>query len=40
MEVLQEIIEPVKKLFAKKEEPVFLEEQIRTKPPIEDGDEE
>ena len=40
MELLQEIIEPVKKLFEKKTEPVFLEEQIRNKPPIEVGEEE
>ena len=39
MQVLQEIIEPIKKLFEKKEEPIFLEEQIRNKPPVEDGEE-
>jgi|TARA_Y100000004_G_C8887814_1_gene400592 hypothetical protein len=39
MQVLQEIIEPVKKIL-KKKEPEFLEEQIRTKPPVEDGEKE
>ena len=39
MLVLQEIIEQIKKLFEKKEEPFFLEEQIRNKPPVEDGEE-
>ena len=41
MKVLQEIIkEIVKKLFEKKKEPEFLEEQIRNKPPVEDGEKE
>jgi hypothetical protein len=39
--MLQEIrTEIVKKLFEKKAEPEFLEEQIRDKPPVEDGEEE
>ena len=29
-----------KKLFEKKQEPEFLEEQIRNSPPVEDGEEE
>ena len=41
MQVLQEIrTEIVKKLFEKKKEPEFLEEQIRNKPPVEDGGKE
>ena len=41
MQVLQEIrTEIVKKLFEKKKEPEFLEEQIRNKPPVEDGEKE
>ena len=41
MEMLQEIrTELAKKLFERKKEPEFLEEQIRTKPPVEDGEEE
>ena len=41
MQVLQEIrTDIVKKLFERKKEPEFLEEQIRTKPPVEDGEEE
>ena len=41
MEVLQEIsTEIVKQLFEKKKEPEFLEEQIRNKPPVEDGEKE
>ena len=39
MQALQAIIEPVKKIL-KKKEPEFLEEQIRTKPPVEDGEKE
>ena len=39
MQVLQEIrAEIVKKLFERKKEPEFLEEQIRNKPPVEDGE--
>ena len=40
MQVLQEIRTGIfKKLFEKKTEPEFLEEQIRDKPPVEDGEE-
>tara|TARA_B110000240_G_C13254520_1_gene348918 strand:+ start:418 stop:543 length:126 start_codon:yes stop_codon:yes gene_type:complete len=39
MQVLQEIRTGIiKKLFEKKQEPEFLEEQIRNKPPVEDGE--
>ena len=41
MQVLQEIrAEIVEKLFERKKEPEFLEEQIRNKPPVEDGEKE
>ena len=41
MQVLQEIrTEIVKKLFERKKETEFLEEQIRNKPPVEDGEKE
>ena len=41
MQVLQEIRTEIgKKVFERKKEPEFLEEQIRNKPPVEDGEKE
>ena len=41
MQVLQEIrTEIVKKLFERKKAQEFLEEQIRNKPPVDDGEKE
>tara|TARA_Y100001973_G_C5074652_1_gene269330 strand:- start:561 stop:695 length:135 start_codon:yes stop_codon:yes gene_type:complete len=38
MQVVQEIYEKLVKVIEKKPEPEFLEEQIRNKPPVEDGE--
>ena len=41
MQVLQEIrAEIVKNFLKERKEPEFLEEQIRNKPPVEDGEKE